>query len=339
VTRWNRRQINTLSDLNENRRRNLDRRNGIIETNTENESLSIPEELTPPTSIDIDYGVLSQYFIGNTRGVRSNCIYAMDEELKPKYIKPYNYIPNKFNMHKLYSDETQLYMGVELEIDNGGETENNAKFIQEYLGEDNCYIMHDGSLSNGLEIVTHPCSLNYHKQLPYKDLFNKLTKKNYKSHDTKTCGYHIHINRNFFNENPTIQDLCITKVLYLLEKHWDNIKKIARRDSCGYSRRFNMKEDESLFELLLKAKGGDMYGNKKYQMVNLQHKDTVEFRLFKGTLKYETFIATLEFISNLVHICKTQPLEEIQMIKFEDIININEVEYLKEYIKERNIKL
>jgi hypothetical protein len=77
----------------------------------------------------------------------------------------------------------------------------------------------------------------------------------------------------------------------------------------------------------------------KYQVVNLLHKDTVEFRLFKGTLKYETFIATLEFIRDLVYLCKNKPLEQIQMVTFEEIIYYLDSEYLIEYIKERGIKI
>lgn len=261
--------------------------------------------------------------------------------VNPKYIKQHNYIPNKFNFHKTNLDNDNLFMGVELEIDQGGESDDNAKFIQEFLGEDNCYIMHDGSLSKGLEITTHPCSLDYHKSLPYQDLFKQLIDKGYKSHDTQTCGLHVHVNRNFFGGDLTLQDLCITKVLYLLEKHWDNIKVIARRDSSRFAERFFMKDNESLFTLLAKAKGeyGHMYNNAKYQIVNLLHKDTVEFRLFKGTIKYETFMATLEFVRNLVYLCKNKPLEQIQMTTFGEIIHVLESEYLVNYLKERGINI
>lgn len=252
------------------------------------------------------------------------------------YIKSYNYKPSKFNFNKTVDDNDNLYLGIELEIDNGGKSEETAKFIQEFLGEENCYIMSDGSLTNGLEITTHPCSLNYHKQLPYQELFTELIHKGYKSHDTQTCGYHIHVNRNYFSNDPTMQDLCITKVLYLIEKYWDEVVKIARRGSNRFSRRFGIKENESMFELLIKAKGkGDYMTNSKYNMLNLDHKDTIEFRLFKGTLKYETFIATMEFISNLVYICKITSLDNIQNIKFKDIINVNETGFLINYLEER----
>ncbi|WP_291567100.1 MULTISPECIES: amidoligase family protein [unclassified Clostridium] len=255
----------------------------------------------------------------------------------PRYIKSYDYKPTKFNFNKTVGDNDNLYLGIELEIDNGGKSEETAKYIQEFLGEENCYIMSDGSLTNGLEITTHPCSLNYHKQLPYQELFTELIHKGYKSHDTQTCGYHIHVNRDYFSKDPTTQDLCITKVLYLIEKYWDEVVKIARRGSNRFSRRFGIKENESMFELLIKAKGkGNYMTNSKYNMLNLDHKDTIEFRLFKGTLKYSTFIATMEFISNLVYICKVASLDNIQNIKFEDIINIKESEFLINYLKERS---
>lgn len=261
-----------------------------------------------------------------------------------RYIKLFNYVPKEFNFHRTELDDNQeynnLYMGIELEIDRGGESEDNAKFIQEFLGDNNCYIMHDGSLKDGLEIVTHPCTLNYHKSLPYEELFEQLVGKGYKSHNTQTCGLHVHVNRDFFGDNPTIQDLCITKILYLLEKHWDKVKLLARRDSNGYAQRFFMNEQDSMFDLLAKAKRSDSYfGSSKYKTVNLLHKNTIEFRLFKGTLKYETLIATLEFVRNLVYLCKNKPLEQIQITSFEEILFVLDSEYLLTYLNERGVSL
>lgn len=269
---------------------------------------------------------------------------GMPEQLSNRYIKSYNYVPKEFNFHKkeLHEDKDcdDMFMGVELEIDKGGEKESVAKLIQEHLGEANCYVVHDGSLNDGLEIVTHPCTIDYHKSLPYEDLFKQLIDKSYESHNTKTCGLHVHVNRNFFGDNPTIQDLCITKILYLLEKHWDKVKIVARRDSSRYAQRFFMKEEDSMFDLLAKAKGVTYsYDDAKYQIVNLKHKNTIEFRLFKGTLKYTTFIATLEFVRNLVYLCKNKPLEQIQMTTFDEIIHSLESEYLVNYLNERNVSI
>ncbi|WP_455717798.1 hypothetical protein, partial [Anaerosporobacter sp.] len=106
-----------------------------------------------------------------------------------RYIKQYNYIPEQFLFHKTNNEE-ELYLGVELEIDNGGEEENNAKYVTEFMNSssENVYCKHDGSLRNGFEIVSHPCTVEYHKQLPYEELFKELVKRGYRSHDVGTCG-------------------------------------------------------------------------------------------------------------------------------------------------------
>ena len=49
----------------------------------------------------------------------------------------------------------------------------------------------------------------------------------FRSHNTNTCGYHIHFNRSFFEDK---EDECIAKLLYLVEKFWDELVKFSRRD-------------------------------------------------------------------------------------------------------------
>lgn len=327
MPRWEDRfRTNNLNQLNNVRQQNYNLRNGIVEEEVEQIELSISEE-----SINFDYVSLQP-----GRSTRSDFGYqpslAVNTNRKYKHIKPYNYIPDKFYFNHSTNNVDSLYLGIELEIDKGGKNDDVAKFIIDFLGKYSCYIKHDGSLEDGMEIVTHPSTLEFHKNLSYKDLFEDLSKKGYKSHDTTTCGYHIHVNRNFFGDNPTTQDLNITKILYLLEKHWDKVKTIARRDSNVYSKRFHMKESDSMFDLLVKAKGE--YSS-KYNMINLQHQDTIEFRMFRGTLKYETFISTMEFVHNLAYLCKEIQLEDIQNITFKDILDIKPTEYLDRYIQDR----
>lgn len=80
-----------------------------------------------------------------------------------------------------------------------------------------------------------------------------------------------------------------------------------------------------------------MFNSAKYNAVNLMHEKTVELRMFKGTLKYETYMATLEFVKNLVDISKQIPLDDIQQVTFEEIIDINPTEYLIEYLRKRGV--
>lgn len=349
----NRFQTNNLNELNERRiiQANNGRRDSVgynretrrnsgnftpleseeIVRGQRSQMLTVSDSIHPSTSLNIDWASnFSSYFTINN---------AVEVKVEPKYIKSYNYTPDKFIFNKLENDlDNPLFLGTEIEVDNGGEIEDNAKYVIDNLK--NCYAVHDGSLRSGFEIVTHPSTLKYHKQMNYVEVFAWLIEKGYRSHDVATCGLHVHFNRDYLSDNKTIQDLCITKILFLLEKYSDNIEKIARRKSNGYSNKIKRdKEDDSLLDLLYKAKGGGMYNSAKYSAVNLMHKNTVELRMFKGTLKRDTYIATLEFVKNLVDISKQTPLENIQSVKFEEIININPTEYLIGYLRERNIKL
>lgn len=255
--------------------------------------------------------------------------YQNDEK---KYIKSYNYIPEKFYFHHTEDENTdQFYLGVELEVDDGGEDESKAKSICDILNCDgeNIYCKHDGSLFKGFEIVTHPSTLKYHKKMKYEEAFLYLINNNYRSHDTKTCGLHVHINRSYFGVKKLEIDLNISKLLYLFEKYWDKIEQIARRPSNSYARRFMLEDDESPIDLYAKSKASDKYG-----AINLQHKDTVEIRIFRGTLNYNTFISTLEFVCVMARIAKETDIYEVQFITWNDISNMFSVK-LSTYVSER----
>ena len=261
-------------------------------------------------------------------GRLSDMTFTIPQEQQYKYINTWNYNPETFYFNKV-DDEEDLFLGVELEIDSGGKNDDNAKFVVNFLGDTNVYCKHDGSIANGFEIVTHPCTYEYHQQLPYKTLFKHLVNLKYRSHDVNTCGLHIHINRNYFAKDKLTQDLNISKLLYIFEKYWDKIVLIARRDSNGYAQRFFLKEDETILDMYAKSKNSNKYG-----VINLKHKDTVEIRIFKGTLNYDTYIATLQFVNKIVKITKSIDIYNIQTLTWEDISSTFD-DNLNNYIKER----
>lgn len=253
-----------------------------------------------------------------------------DEDRK---IHSYNYIPKEFIFHSV-KNEKPLYMGVELEIDKGGESEDVAQNIYKIINKEyeNVYCKHDGSLSSGFEIVTHPMTFEYHQTLNYKLLFKTLSDLGYRSHDTTTCGMHVHVNRNYFGSTKLEQDLCISKLLYLLEKFWDKVETVARRKSNSYATRFLLEENDSPLDLYAKSKD-----SKKYGAVNLQHKDTVEIRIFKGTLNYNTYMNTLEFVRSMVLLAIETDIYNIQFTTWDKITDTFS-DNLNQYIFEREEK-
>jgi hypothetical protein len=259
----------------------------------------------------------------------NNEIDERNEDIKP-YINQWNYQP-KYIFHKLLNEE-ELYFGAEIEIDCGGKDNNTAKEVVDFMGERNVFCKHDGSLQQGFEIVTHPMTFDYHKSLPYDELFKKLTDKKYRAHDTCTCGLHIHFNRNYFGNEKIYQDLSISNLLYLFEKFWEKVVLVARRDSNHYAQRFYLTKDETPIDMYVKSKNANKYG-----AINLQHEDTVEIRIYKGTLNTDTFYNTIEFTKVFVELAKEVNIYNIQNVTWENIYN-RFSDKLKEYIIDREFK-
>lgn len=254
------------------------------------------------------------------------------------YIHKFNYVP-KYIKHFMpgESEDTTLLLGAEIEVggNNNISSDNDKnstvkKCIQIMNGSDSdeenlIYSTHDSTVQ--IEFDTMPCSLEFHKnKMNYREMFEYLDKEGYKGHDCETAGLHIHANRSYLGKSRISQELVISKILYILEKFNDEICVIARRDN-DYSEFAGEKQNEdSIVELYGKYKDKG-----KRAALNLQHKDTIEFRMFKSTLKYETFILTLEFVKDIIDYAKSVDIEEIELAKWSDLMNCFSSELRKYY--------
>ena len=261
-----------------------------------------------------------------------------DMKVKKTYIHSFNYVP-EYIKHFMpgESEDTTLLLGAEIEVggNNNIPSDNDKnstvkKCIQIMNGSDSdeenlIYSTHDSTVQ--IEFDTMPCSLEFHKnKMNYREMFEYLDKEGYKGHDCKTAGLHIHANRSYLGKSRISQELVISKILYILEKFNDEICVIARRDN-DYSEFAGEKQNEdSIVELYGKYKEKG-----KRAALNLQHKDTIEFRMFKSTLKYETFILTLEFVKDIIDYAKSVDIEEIELAKWSDLMNCFSTELRKYY--------
>ena len=76
---------------------------------------------------------------------------------------------------------------------------------------------------------------------------------------------------------------------------------------------------------------------KRNSSLNLQNMNTIEFRLFRGTLKLNTFIASLQFVVVITRFVKSVKLNDIFTAKWSDVFCYTEYEELNQYLKERNL--
>lgn len=142
----------------------------------------------------------------------------------------------------------------------------------------------DGSLTNGFEMVSAPLGLDDHSRLWKTALSTTLT-KGLRSHDTDTCGLHVHVSR------VGLSDVQIAKAVCFVNDP-DNralIEAVARRYDAGFCKVGTKK--------LTTAHKSD---GDRYQAVNLCNRNTIEFRVFKGTLRYASVMAAIEFANAVV---------------------------------------
>ena len=77
-----------------------------------------------------------------------------------------------------------------------------------------------------------------------------------------------------------------------------------------------------------------------YTAVNLKPENTIEFRIFRGTLRYETFIATIEFTHYLCQLAKDLSDENFHAMAWSEFVcGIDTAEYpeLIDYLKWRRL--
>lgn len=254
------------------------------------------------------------------------------EENFRTHIHEYGYKPDP-----IFYGDGQRYFGVELEIDIGGQDSENAERILDIGNDsdDHIYIKSDGSLNDGMEIVTHPMTLDYHKnKFCWEDILHECIRLGYRSHQTSTCGLHIHVNRGSLGNDHAEQEETISRILYFVEMHWNEMLRFSRRSEVAMNRWAARYGYESTPKKIL-DKAKESYG--RYSAVNLCNRNTVEFRMFRGTLKYNTLIATLQMVSRICNVAFLLPDEEMQGLSWAAFVAAITEPELIQYLKERRL--
>jgi len=221
-------------------------------------------------------------------------IYVHEEYEGDSVIRGYHESKALFTMQP--DDWTAKYgrfMGVELEVEERyGDGRNRniiAKSINEAVNGDSrrIFFERDGSLRCGFEMITNPMSLP-----ALRDVFKFLQTPvvtGLVSHKTDTCGLHVHVSRS------VLTPLQIQKVVAFVnapENEWF-IRGLSRRYGAGFCSIRDKKIGKGIH-----------FGIDRYEAVNLTNRRTIEFRIFKGSLKYEAVIAAIEFCHAIIEFCR-----------------------------------
>ena len=256
-----------------------------------------------------------------------------------------DHIPSEHDKHK-----TPIYLGLELEMETseGADRLYKAEQLLDAIGKYNdgknthqyCLLENDGSLDDGFEMVTGYTGLDVHaKQLE----FFKQPFKGMRSHDTRTCGLHIHICK-------TGMTMAHASKLILFINESGNqklIKAIARRENPDYAKIKNKKAD---YRWLRNAKQSSglrsqlsQLNEDRYEALNFKNYNTVEFRMFRGTLKYSTIMACLEFTYASWHFARDTGLQNLTTEDFLQYISkpsqLKTTKFLRSYLQEKGFNI
>jgi len=229
------------------------------------------------------------------------------------------------------------FLACEIEMDKGTQTPELMQFLRDY--DKFFYLKKDGSLSqSGFELVCYPMDFDFHKKfMKWGEIFKMARAAGFKSHDTWNCGLHVHMNRLAFGESKRNQSKYLAYFLWLIMANRAKIEKFCRRKTFDYCKFYNK----------YNVNGSITREYQKYVIFNQTERNlavnfmtgrdanyhlcignTVEIRVFQGTLARDSLIATLALVralNALVLTVKTQNADEaeteIRKITWNDIKN------------------
>ena len=228
---------------------------------------------------------------------------------------------------KLSRTGRKLFMGTELEVDDlSEEREEFASSMLDYLGRELFHAERDGSVDH--EYISQPMTLEKRKSMEDAEREALQYARHYaRSHDAGTCGLHVHVNEDFFDDHSYL------RLKTILEFFKEEMFRFSRRQSFSgsyysFERSGYGQSDKNNLNIKV-LKDECVQGHSGWY--NEHSGDTFEFRLFRGTLKYETLMASLELVSNICWLADSDE-EDITW----DMLVENGY-YCKEYSEDRGI--
>ena len=220
-----------------------------------------------------------------------------DEDDRSGFIRSYGHTRA---MQYFGAAKDRIYFGVELEVSCHGVSRGDAaeatwrRFDPGFVE-----LKEDGSIDYGFEIVSQPATLDYHR-IAWENFFASVP-TGLDSWRTGSCGMHVHVSRR------PLSQLQIAKVSAFLNEDAtrDFVVSLAGRDDNGYCAK-EKKDRLSRYST----------GHQRYVSLNLTNAATIEFRIFRGTIRPQGFFKNLEFAHALVYFARKVGNRELTVLRF-----------------------
>lgn len=204
-----------------------------------------------------------------------------------------------------------------------------------------CLIETDGSVTRGFEVVTAWSGLDTHERILSRfnsDEFKTIIAQHgLKSHDTTTCGLHVTIDRGDMSQ------LHKSKMVVFMNhpKNRELIEMVCRRYATGYCKIKAGKDSGVDYTKVGRVQYQMDRYHERYDILNFTNPNVIEFRGPKGTLRFETIMATAEFIRMVWQFTNVASAGGLTTPAFLDFVwrpaNAAETKYLRPYLIERKV--
>lgn len=240
-------------------------------------------------------------------------------------IKPWDWRPTFVKHGKGTAFGLEIEMEIPEDYYRDEVAETTIRQFPTFFKVDKNYFQHDGSLEHGLELVTMPASFDYIKNSGMKNVIDYMRREyDAVSHNTTTCGLHVHIDRSGITPDHA------ARIAYLVHRLQSVFGILSRRERSTYAR--------------YKTPEFSTYNDDKYEAVNFYHQESIEFRMFKGTLKWNTILATIDIVRLTVDFAKDKDYKYYADRDTSDVrkdflafLEANGGEELQTYLAERGL--
>ena len=200
------------------------------------------------------------------------------------------------------------YFGVELETvvrTNSSEgLWRTGRAILRSIGQDFATLKEDGSLGGtGIEIVSARATMAEHRKR-WATICDDERPDLLVAYDDNRCGLHVHVGRE------RLSKLQIGRIVQFVNDPSNEplVVSVAQRDKNSYCRRYEK-------PLKRRRQGTSAVGRPhydtppateaydRYDAINLCNEHTIEFRIFRATLRYASLVKSLDFVDALVRFC------------------------------------
>lgn len=248
-----------------------------------------------------------------------------------RQIHSYSYKPTpRFKVGGGEDATATTYFGIELEVDQRNDQELDRGLVPD-IAHPLFYCKDDGSLNNGVELVSHPGTSKWWEEQRgnVESILQRISRLGFRSHEVETCGMHIHVSNSAFESS-----MHMYRFLHLIYRFPSLALLVSQRQrrrlnqwaTLRYSKKPQLKSKSNIRLKRNEWHNADSAGH--YDAVN-KTTHTMELRIFNGTLNVSRFYKNLQFAEAALRFtADTLNLRHVTAARFAAYVAENSDKYL-----------